>query len=180
MFLGGPTPACGACGGTVFVFSSASSWHVLLGEVRRPGSTAGVRVIFIPGWGFPGGPSGFLIQRLVAGLPGVTGVAGPRSGGERVALLEPSGERVGVAWWLLRKPACVLPGEETQGCHTFAWFMRTPGERPPVATGGGPVLPPTQEAAFHKAKPKPRFIDTNARRQGRAMGTRQSRRWRLD
>ena len=81
MFLGGPTPACGACGGTVFVFSSVSSWHVLLGEVRRPGSTAGVRVIFIPGWGFSGGPSGFLIQRLVAGLPGVTGVAGPRSGG---------------------------------------------------------------------------------------------------
>ena len=81
MFLGGPTPACGACGGTVFVFSSASSWHVLLGEVRRPGSTAGVRVIFIPGWGFPGGPSGFLIQRFVAGLPEATGVAGPRSSG---------------------------------------------------------------------------------------------------
>ena len=52
-----------------------------LGEVRRPGSTAGVRVICIPGWGFSGGPSGFLIQRFVAGLPGVTGVAGPRSGG---------------------------------------------------------------------------------------------------
>ena len=83
MFPGGPTPACSACGGTVFVFSVLSTLHVLLGEVRRPGSTAGVRVIFNPGWCFPGAPSGFLLQRLVPGLPGVTGVAGPRSGGGR-------------------------------------------------------------------------------------------------
>ena len=37
--------------------------------------------MFNPGWCFPTAPSGFLIQRLVPGLPGVTGVAGPRSGG---------------------------------------------------------------------------------------------------